>query len=388
MWVDETVIAKLVPMPGCIVARILAFAFAMFAAAQPACRADASENDLQTLSMLVDTPPGHGAQREIDLVARLARAHNVAALDLLIQKHPAWIDWYVRNYRASLRGAPAPELEQRLLEHYDEPAVAAPFLSALERYESPLLADKLVADVQRYARHRAAQAKECRVAPGHGIPPGYQGRRDQMPTVWARLDCPAALAAADRQREVERWRSAVWMVGKTQQAGIAARVTPYIEQLGSMPATDPAVRELGMPQNVLARISDLQSIAASIQRERYVQAGHPLVTVLRRLEGRTVLESRAAFPLLQALSVVGSDEARFELERWIELRSRQPSTGMEPRLADMIALLGSAESSHAGEITALRDRVLANVRYAELASTSAAFRRLSVLGSNPAGVAY
>jgi len=248
--------------------------------------------------------------------------------------------------------------------------------------------DNLIEDVQRYARHRAAQAAECRVVSRGGIPPGYQGRRDLMPTSHAVLDCPAALMAADRGVEVQRWRAATLTVGNSEQPGIAARVAPYIEQIGSMPPVDASARSLPMLPAVLSRVSDLRSIAASIQRERYTPAGHSLVTVLRRLEGRTVFESRAALPLLQALSALQTDEARAEVERWVELRSHQPSTTAEPSLADMIALLASVEPVHANEIIALRNRVLANVRYDDLAPASTAFRRLPVVGSNAPGVPY
>jgi len=373
--------------------RGLIVAFAITASAvlleTPVFAASGDERELAAALM----GPDQG-QKLGNLVARLARERNLAALDILLaSKNAAQVEWYVRNFREPLRGEPSPELEERLVVHYQEPALAVALMGSMGRYQSAALADKLIADVEQYAGYWSERMKQCRIVASRAR------RRPDVGSIsfntfgkplpskqYSELDCSRANTADAAQ--LSRWSAAVASVGNTELNGIAARTVSYISRLSAMPEVDPAARAAVNASPALAAISNLRSIVTAIERERYDRAVPRLVAAVHQLDGRSGEEYAAVWPVLQTLARLHSPEAFPEIERWIELRAAQSyRLGGEPSLGAMIGLLSLAPAD-GPRMIALRNRVLAEVPYASLREVSSAFRALPAIGANAPPVPY
>jgi hypothetical protein len=146
---------------------------------------------------LFDEAAKTGASNEVRgradrLAHRLAGTNDMAALDYLIERSDLPL---VRSFAGAWSGRNAtPELEARVLKHFDNRDIAAILIPALYHYGNPDLFEALYRDAETLARWRSERRRTCRAQIAEYRPPAQErGGRGQ-----------AAIQAAPAQRAEAR----------------------------------------------------------------------------------------------------------------------------------------------------------------------------------------
>ena len=333
-------------------------------------------------------PRSAGSQRIVDIAQRAGKAQDLAALDHLIAlRHADILQIYTGAYRGDNPTGPSPAIEERLLREYDDPRISWALMRALWRYENPELGRRLADDVAQLAQFRRERSLRCRITVTHGgsahLPGGPAGSIAVLgvarPSVSTRIDCPPALTGLPN---ISRAEAALALIGDTDLAGVEQRITPLIPALSAVPPVDGEAHDVAGPSAARSMVYSLKSIARLVKARRYRPAAPALIAALEQLSGKELADFEAAWPLLQALGQLDLREGSEAIARWIELRSHTGySVESSPTLREMVWLLAGARGEAQVDLTALRDRVLANIPYSSLEPVSSAFR--AVAKANP-----
>ncbi len=180
---------------------------------------------------------------------------DLQALDRLIELRQVRQLW---NFASRISEPPPPEIEERIVRHFEDRAIATPLIRDLKGFRDPRLVEAMFADVERLAAWRAERRRQCRAViwwAGHGaIPPeGLHSRVTSHGVRWSYVceggapdDVHTDHDGRPKSAPFDREQASVAAIANAGVVGIERRLAPLLVDVAAYPAWDASRIRKGM----------------------------------------------------------------------------------------------------------------------------------------------